>query len=113
MEAIIRNQENIELTKHPKHRDVYMKILTNNSETGRLSASIVSIRPGGEILPHTHEVIEVFYIMKGIGSALVNGVRMKAEAGTIIIAPAGNEHGMINEGQEDLELYCVFSPGVV
>ncbi len=113
MDTIIRHQKDFEYAKHPLHREVYTKVLTRNDENGRLSASLVVIKPGGEIVPHTHEVLEVFYIMKGSGSALVNGERIKAEAGNVIIAPAKSEHGLINEGSEELELYAVFSPGIV
>lgn len=112
MEAILRNHNDIEFVKNPKHIEVYKKDLTNNDENGRLFASYLKIMPGGEIVPHTHEVLEVFYIMSGSGSALVNGERQKATVGSILIAPAGIEHGLKNDGSEIIELYAVFSPGI-
>ncbi|MDF2520503.1 MAG: cupin [Clostridia bacterium] len=112
MNAILRNQKDIEFAKHTKHIDVYKKDLTGNDENGRLSAHFLQVMPGGELVPHTHEVLEVFYIISGSGSALVNGKRQKAEAGSIIIAPPGSEHGLKNDGSEIIELYAVFSPGV-
>ncbi|OGO78658.1 MAG: hypothetical protein A2Y23_00710 [Clostridiales bacterium GWB2_37_7] len=112
MEAIIKNHKDIEFVKHPKHIEVYKKDLTNNDENGRLSAHYLHIMPGGEIVPHTHEVLEVFYIMSGKGSALINGERQTAEAGSVIIAPIGSEHGLKNDGDEIIELYAVFSPGI-
>jgi quercetin dioxygenase-like cupin family protein len=112
MNTIMKNQKDIEFFKHPKHIEVYKKDLTNNDENGRLSAHILKVMPGGEILPHTHEVLEVFYIKTGRGTALINGEHQAAEAGSIIIAPAGSEHGLKNDGTEVIELYAVFSPGV-
>jgi len=112
MEAILRNHNDIEFVKHPKHIEVYKKDLTSNHENGRLSAHYLHIMPGGEIVPHTHDVLEVFYIMSGSGSALVNGQRQQAAAGSVIVAPAGSEHGLKNDGSEIIELYAVFSPGV-
>lgn len=112
-QAIIRNQKDIELVKRPNNREVYGKQLTVNAENDRLSANLVTVKAGGEIMPHTHEMLEVFYIIEGEGSALVNGERQKAEAGTIIIAPPGSEHGLINTGEKDILMYCVFSPGNV
>lgn len=112
MKAIIRNHNDIEFAKHPKHIEVYKKDITNNDENGRLSAHYLNIMPGGEIVPHTHEVLEVFYIMSGSGSALVNGERILAEAGSVIVAPPGSEHGLKNDGSEIIELYAVFSPGI-
>ncbi|MGE5631844.1 MAG: cupin domain-containing protein [Caulobacteraceae bacterium] len=112
MQAIIRNQKDIELVKRPGHKEAYGKQLTVNSENGRLSATLVTIKAGGELLPHTHEVLEVFYVIEGEGSALVNGERQKASSGSIIVAPPGSEHGMINTGDKDMVMYCVFSPGI-
>ncbi len=112
MEAILRNQNDIEFVRHPKHIEVYKKDLTNNKENGRLSTHYLHIMPGGEIVPHTHEVLEVFYLISGCGSALVNGERQRAIAGSVIIAPAGSEHGLKNDSTEIIELYAVFSPGV-
>lgn len=112
MEAIIKNQKDVEPVKNPKHNEVYGKLLSVQNDNGRLSAHLNTIKPGGEILPHTHEVLEVFYIIEGEGSALVNGERQKAEGGTIIVAPPGSEHGLMNTGEKDMILYCVFSPGI-
>lgn len=112
MKAIIRNQKDIQFEKRPNHKEVYGKQLTVNKENDRLSATLVTIKPGGELLPHTHEVLEVFYIIEGEGSALVNGERKEAAGGSIIVAPPGSEHGLINTGEKDLTLYAVFSPGV-
>ena len=111
-QAIIRNQKDIELVKRPNNREVYGKQLTVNAENDRLSVLLVTIKAGGEILPHTHEVLEVIYVIQGEGSALVNGERKKSEPGTIIVALAGNEHGFLNTGSTDVILYCVFSPGI-
>jgi quercetin dioxygenase-like cupin family protein len=112
MEAIMRNHKDIEFVKHPKHIEVYKKDLTNNDENGRLSAHYLHIMPGGEILPHTHDVLEVFYVMSGSGSALINGEYQRATAGSVIIANVGSEHGLKNDGTEIIELYAVFSPGL-
>ena len=112
MEAIIRNQKDVEPVKNPKHKGVYGRLLSGEKENGRLSAHLTIVKPGGEILPHTHEVLEVFYIIEGEGSALVNGERQKAEGGTVIVAPPGSEHGLLNTGENDILMYCVFSPGI-
>lgn len=113
MEMIIRNEETLEWVKNPKHKEVYLKHLVTSKDNDRLSAHIVKIEKGGEIVPHTHEIMEVFYFMKGQGLALVNGERIKAEEGSVIIAPAGAEHGLINDGNEEIILFSVFSPANV
>lgn len=112
MNTIIRSHHDIEFAKHPKHIEVYKKDLTSQEENGRVSTHYLHIMPGGEIVPHTHEVLEVFYLISGKGVALVNGEQVEASAGSVIIAPAGSEHGLKNTGSEIIELYAVFSPGM-
>ena len=112
MESFIRNQKDVEAVKNPKHNEVYGKVLSEQKENGRLSAHLTTVKPGGEILPHTHEVLEVIYVIEGEGSALVNGERKKSEPGTIVVANVGSEHGFKNTGDSDLVLFCVFSPGI-
>lgn len=112
MESIIRHQKDIEPAKNPKHKGVYGRVLSTEKENGRLSAHLTTVKPGGEILPHTHDVLEVMYVIEGEGSVLVNGERKKAEPGIIVVAVVGSEHGFINTGNSDLVLYCIFSPGV-
>ncbi|SHI60415.1 cupin domain-containing protein [Lutispora thermophila] len=110
MSTIIKNQESIEWLKNPMHRDVYLKHLATSQDNDRISTHIVRIEKEGEIVPHTHKVLEVFYLMKGQGSALVNGERVDVKAGDCIIAHPGEEHGLINTGEEEILLYAVFSP---
>lgn len=112
MESFIRNQKDVEPVRNPKHKDVYGQVLSMEKENGRLSAHLTTVKPGGEILPHTHEALEVIYVIEGEGSVLVNGERKKAGPGTIIAANVGSEHGLINTGDSDLLLFCVFSPGI-
>lgn len=112
MKSYIRNQKDIEPIKNPKHNEVYGRVLTKQEENDRLSAHLTIVKAGGEIFPHTHEVLEVIYVIEGEGSALVNGERKTAEKGTVIVANVGSEHGLINTGESELVLYCVFSPGI-
>lgn len=112
MDSYIRHQKDVEAAKNPKHIEVYGQVLSPEKENGRLSAHRTTVRPGGEILPHTHEVLELIYVLEGEGSALVNRERIKAVPGTIVAANIGSEHGFKNTGASDLVLFCVFSPGI-
>ena len=114
MESYIRHQKDIDYVKNPnpKHIEVYGQLLSSEKENGRLSAHRTSVKPGGEIVPHTHEVLEVIYVLEGEGSALVNGERVAAGPGTLVVANIGSVHGFLNTGASDLVLFCVFSPGI-
>lgn len=112
MSIILKRIAEIEEKPHPKFPNVFMRQIALNAETERLSAGYVRILPGAELMPHTHEVLEIFHILKGTGSALVNGERVDVTGGTVIIAPANIEHGLRNTGDTDIELYAVFSPAI-
>ena len=112
MDAILRRIHEIEEKPHPKFPGVFVRQMAVTKETERLSAGIVRIIPGAELFPHTHEVLEVFHILEGHGMALVNGERIEVRGGEVVIAPIGNEHGLINIGERDIVLYAVFSPGI-
>lgn len=112
MESYIRHQQDVESKQNPKHIEVYGQVLSPEKENGRLSAHRITIKAGGEIVPHVHDVLEVIYVLEGEGLALVNGERVKAVPGTIVSANIGSEHGFKNTGDKELILYCVFSPGI-
>lgn len=112
MDSYIRHERDVAAAKNPKHNEVYGQVLSPERENGRLSAHRTTVKVGGEILPHTHEVLEVIYVLEGEGAALVNGERIKAVPGTIVVANIGSEHGFKNTGTSDLVLFCVFSPGI-
>lgn len=112
MNTIIKSQDSIGFSKHPSHREVYTKVMSTSDENGRFSSHVIVVKPGGEILPHTHEVVEVFYIIKGKGIAFANNNKTKVTCGTVITASVGDVHGLLNDSDNDLELYAVFSPGI-
>ena len=98
---------------HPKFPNVFIKQIAVNSETDRLSANYVRIIPGAELIPHTHDVLEIAHIIKGNGMFFINGERTEVFGGEVIIALPNIEHGLKNIGNSDMELYAVFSPGIV
>jgi predicted metal-dependent enzyme (double-stranded beta helix superfamily) len=59
VESFIRNQKDVKAEKRPVHTEVYGQLLSPEKENGRLSAHRITVKPGGEILPHIHEVLEL------------------------------------------------------
>ncbi|MBO8137558.1 MAG: cupin domain-containing protein [Desulfotomaculum sp.] len=93
---------------HPTSPGVYVQPILSGNEGLGFKNMFVKIEPGGEILPHTHDVTEVFYFIEGAGSVLVNGERKECRAGTVVVAPAGIEHGVKNETREVVYLLANF-----
>ncbi len=110
MGTIVKNTQEIEWVKNPAHRDTYIKTILDENDNQNIIVRMVRIMAGGELVPHTHDNQETFFFLKGEGLALVNGQRIRAEQGQVINAPAGCEHGVINDTDSEIILYAVFSP---
>ena len=66
------------------------------------------LAPGASIGPHTHETnSEIIYILSGTGKAVHNGAGEKLEPGICHYCPKGENHSLINDGDEDLIFFAV------
>ena len=64
--------------------------------------------PGASLGRHTHETnSEIIYIISGNGKMLINDGEERLEAGTAHYCPKGENHGLINDGTEDLIFFAV------
>lgn len=73
----------------------------------RLCAKI-SINPGCSIGLHEHvNEEEIFYIIRGKGLAVDNGVKKEIKAGDAILTVGGTSHSVENTGDEPLEMLAV------
>ena len=69
---------------------------------GRLLGTI-TIPPGGGIADHTHNgEFEVYYLLSGHAAYNNNGVASTLGPGDVAYCPAGETHGVKNEGTEAL-----------
>lgn len=83
---------------------------------GNFTLSIMLVPPGQGNAPHTHEVEEVFFILKGRCTVFIddeNGDRRSQELGPweMISCPAGVIHGYQNDTAEDCYLQVVLGRG--
>jgi mannose-6-phosphate isomerase-like protein (cupin superfamily) len=87
-------------------------IITHLADPGRLKnarlfASLI-IPPGSGIGTHEHAgETEYFYILKGSGSVLDNGVLKEVQPGDVMITGNGDTHSITNAGTADLELLAI------
>lgn len=64
--------------------------------------------PGASLGRHTHETnSEIIYIVSGCGKMLINDGEERLEAGTAHYCPKGQNHGLMNDGTEDLIFFAV------
>lgn len=64
--------------------------------------------PGNSIGLHSHnEDEEIYYITKGTGRVIDDGVEMKVELGDAIVTGGDSKHALENIGKDDLEFIAV------
>ena len=90
----------------------YLKVIASPRATGYEKATVVfsHIPPRGTTGMHTHTSDEIMYFV-GRGEGMVGGKKAVLETDSVVVAPAGVEHGCWNTSQtETLKLFCVFIP---
>jgi len=71
----------------------------------------LTLNPGCSIGMHEHvEEEEIFYIFKGSGVVVDDGVRYDVKAGDSILTGGGASHCIENTGNEPLEVMAVILP---
>ncbi|MEM3434035.1 MAG: cupin domain-containing protein [Candidatus Methanomethyliaceae archaeon] len=76
-----------------------------------LSVGLVIIPPGEAGHPHRHiKEQEAWYIISGQGKLRVGQEEAVLAPDTLVVAPPGEEHQIINDGQEILKALFFFTP---
>lgn len=66
---------------------------------------------GGKTPPNRHQwAVEMFFILKGQGSATCDGKTVPIQAGDSILVPATGTHKIENTGQTRLYALCIMVP---
>lgn len=69
---------------------------------------VVTVHPGCSIGEHTHAAnYEVCYGLKGSAKAIYDGVEERITPGVAHYCPKGHSHTVINDTNEDFQMYCV------
>lgn len=99
-------QENIK--KAAKRNEAFRRVIS----TGKKSQLVLMAIPegediGAEVHPATDQI---FFIVDGKGKAVVNGKTFKVGENDVVFVPAASRHNLVNEGDEPLKLFTVYSP---
>lgn len=79
--------------------------------TPRLQLDLYCVNPGQGQRPHTHADQDKFYlVLEGQGRVSVQGREETLAAGEVVLAPAGQEHGLVNDGPGPLLVLVIVSP---
>lgn len=79
--------------------------------TPRVQLDLYCVGPGQSQTPHTHDDQDkIYYVLEGRGRVSVGGREESLAPGEAVLAPAGSEHGLVNDGAEPLLVLVVVSP---
>ena len=99
------------------HINIEQETVNNNSfrkvlyTATNIQLVLMSLKPGEEIGEEVHQDIDQFFrIDSGNGKCIINGNEYELTNGSAIIVPKGSKHNIINNGNEPLKLYTIYSP---
>ena len=79
--------------------------------TERAQLDLYCVAPGQSQAAHTHDAQDkIYYVLEGAGRVSLGAVEERLEAGEALLAPAGVEHGLVNDGPEPLLVLVVVAP---
>ena len=76
--------------------------------TQALSLGVAEIPPGATLARHRHAAPEIYYVLSGAGSVVVDGEDYPATAGSAIFIPGGALHAFSNTGAVTIAFVYVF-----
>jgi quercetin dioxygenase-like cupin family protein len=80
-------------------------------ETERFFCDLYCFEPGQEQSPHTHGGQDkIYYVIEGKGLFRVGDEEKELGAGEIVLAPAGENHGVANQSQQRLSVLVFVTP---
>ena len=80
-------------------------------ETARFFCDLYCLEPGQSQSPHAHLGSDkVYVVLEGEGTFQVGAEEESLEVGQAVLAPAGEVHGVVNEGPERLVCLVFMAP---
>ena len=81
------------------------------ASTERTQLDLYCVAPGQSQRAHTHEGEDkIYYVLEGAGRFSLGGAEERLGAGEALVARAGVEHGLVNDGQDTLLVLVVVAP---
>ncbi len=106
----VRDIESVTLSDSIRVR----RLITKGREgSDKIMFGVVFVEPGNKPLKWKYEVEdEVYFILKGEVTIYCNNKKIKVKEGDAIYLPAGEKHGLINEGKESATIIYALSPPI-
>jgi mannose-6-phosphate isomerase-like protein (cupin superfamily) len=91
--------------------DVQWKTLISAGLTpsGALTAGVARLTANGRLRPHHHEQAEIYVIVKGSGTVMIDGTATDVAAGTTVFIPGSAVHSIEATGGGELRFAYVLA----
>ncbi|MDD4382174.1 MAG: cupin domain-containing protein [Candidatus Dojkabacteria bacterium] len=91
-----------------KENSNFRKVLYTGSH---MQLVVMCLKPGEDIGLEVHDTVDQFFrVEEGEAKIIMNGEETILEEDMVAIVPAGTEHNVINNKEEDLKLYTIYAP---
>lgn len=89
-----------------------MKILVSPEETGtkELSVLLVEFEAGQSTPVHTHDGIEVMFVVDGEGTSVEDGKKSNISRHSVVLAPKGVPHQIVNGSGAKMHMITIYVP---
>ncbi len=89
-----------------------MNVLISPGETGtkELTVLLVDFEPGKGTPVHTHDGIEVMFVVDGEGTSVENGKETKIFPNSTVLAPKGVPHQIVNGPGKNMHMITIYVP---
>lgn len=94
---------------HPTYAGVTLYPILEETMNLGVRSNFALISPDHEISPHIHDVVEIFTIVSGNPTVLMDDVWVEVYPGTTIVAPPGELHAVRNNTTSDVLLQANFN----
>lgn len=88
----------------------FIKEILNAQSSENISLAQARVQPGVTTALHVLDADELYYILKGNGTAEVNSKASSVEPGDLVIIRKGEEQRITNTGETDLVFLCICQP---
>ena len=83
----------------------------NIFDSPRMFCDIYCFEPGQEQTLHSHEDNDkIYYVLEGAGTLTVGEESRQVGAGWAVLCPPGEDHGVVNTGDDRLVLLVFMAP---
>ncbi len=73
---------------------------------------VIEVQPGAQIPPHTHPWEHQQFYHAGVGYIVKNGEKIALGPGNVVYVAPGEEHQIMNTGDEPMIIVCLVPDGV-